>query len=131
MRKFLGQLGGTVAGTLLQAATLILLLSPAASHAQYACWDGPLNPIPQGAISLSPQYWAPGQSYQVVLTTSPGGYFPPESFAPNNYVITEDSYIAGTYYVQDPNVTVDTFITYVSPTTATFKATVASSAPVE
>lgn len=134
MRKLLGQLGGTIAGSLLHAATLIFLLSPAVSHAQYGCWNGPVNPIPQNAISMSPQYWAPGTNFPVVLT-SPGGYFPgPGLFWANNYVLTAASLTGG--YEGQPLLADDPYVspaalTWVNSTTITFNVTVLPGAPIE
>ena len=58
--------------TKLSLSTVLLFLSfcPMICHAQ--CWNGPPDVYPQ--LTLSPQYWAPGQSYTVTVT-NPQGYF--------------------------------------------------------
>ena len=108
----------------------VILSASSLGHAQ--CYEPPANQAPQ--VTLSPTYWAPGQTYTVTLS-DPQGYFVPYTprpgFLPATlYVLTTASYDAGAYTTEDPNVTV-TNLTLVNSSTITFTATVLGSAPVE
>lgn len=102
---------------------LFVLLGTPASHAQ--CFnDYPVFPN----ITISPQYWAPGQGYNVTVTVNPADFI--LNTPSNTYVMTESSYDSGLYTVEDPAVTVSG-LTYVSPSTITFNAAVAAGASSE
>ena len=116
---------------LLPSLLLSVILS-ASSLGRAQCYEPPANQAPQ--VTLSPTYWAPGQTYTVTLS-DPQGYFvsytPSPGFLPATlYVLTAASYDSGIYYAEDPNVTV-TNLTLVNSSTITFTATVLGSAPVE
>ena len=116
-------------------ASLLRAPAPVAlrRHRPALCYGGPLSPIP--AFTLTPQYWAPGQSnIPITVTSNPGSfvaYTPPPYDVPDTaYILTQASYYAEDWFTEDPNVTV-TLPVYVSPTEITFSATVLSSAPTE
>jgi len=121
--KFLDKLEWAVVRLSVQAILLLVPLSATICHAQ--CYEGPLGW--EVYTTISPQDWAPGQSYNVMLT-NPAGYFAdgPGYF----YVFTAASYDAGDLYTEDPNVTVSA-LTYVSPTEITLNVTVAAGASTE
>ena len=87
----------------------LLLLLPFAAIAHAQCYGGPLSPIP--AFTLTPQYWAPGQSnIPITVTSNPGSfvaYTPPPYDVPDTaYILTQASYYAEDWFTEDPNVTV-------------------------
>ncbi len=91
-----------------------------------------MNVGPQ--VNIAPMFWAPGQSYNIVLT-NPQGYFYAYTPQPGyvqftEYVLTAASYNAGIYYSEDPSVTTSNEV-YVSPTVITFNVAVAANAPTE
>ena len=66
MRKPSGKLGRVMVGPLLQAATLLLLLSAAVCHAQIDCvWNSNAG---QTISSISPSTWIAGKTTTVTLT---------------------------------------------------------------
>lgn len=98
-------------------------------HAQ--CDEGPPGPR---HITITPNFWAPGQTYTVTVTEQEGYFVPYSPSSPNGapataYVVTESNFDAGNYYYEDPNVTLSLPV-LVSPTQITFTATVAAGAPV-
>ena len=108
----------------------LLIISVMVCHAQ--CWNGPSGTV----ISHSPLYWAPGQSYNVVLTAAqpdfiqnpyPLSSFPPPAF----YAVTAAAFNpANNSWPEDPNVTVGAPV-LVSASEVTVAVTVSASAPTE
>ncbi len=100
------------------AALLFSPLTASICRAQ-ACYSpqGPNGPI----VDLTPEYYAPGQSYNAVLTNPPPeGWFVPASppvppiVVPGVFVLTAASIAAQNWTTEDPFVTVTNFA-YVSP----------------
>jgi hypothetical protein len=110
---------------------LSLILFSVACHAQ--CYTGPLQIAPS-TLTLSPTYWAPGQSYNVVIMDTAGGfvpYYPQPGYNKfTEYVLTAASYNSSNYSTEDPNVTTSNEA-YVSANEITFNVSVAAGAPTE
>ena len=71
------------------APSLPLLLILSASELSRAqCYEPPANQAPQ--ITLSPTYWAPGQTYTVTLS-DPQGYF--VSYTPGPDLVPATLYV--------------------------------------
>jgi len=89
-----------------------------------------VNLLVQPNVTISPMYWAPGQAYNVTVTDLNAEFYalaPPP--ATSLFIFNQSQYPGpGQFvYLEDPNVT-HSAPTYVSPTTATFTATVAAGA---
>jgi hypothetical protein len=110
----------------LLAILVFLPLSAPLCHAQ--CYEGSSSGVPI-PTTLSPSYYAPGQTYNANLTVPSGG-FTTACGSTVFYIVNAASYDQGLYYDEDPYVTVSN-LAYVSPTEITFTVTVASNAPTE
>jgi hypothetical protein len=111
----------------------LLIFFAMSANAQCYYPPGGANINPTGA-GISPYYWAPGYSYNVVLT-DPQGYLVPDSGYTKNlvgtmFIITLANAGEGNFSTEDPNVTVTSPLTWVSPTEDTFSVSVGSGAPV-
>jgi hypothetical protein len=112
----------------------LTLFGPFTSFCCAQCWNNN-NPQGDGTISFSPNFWAPGQTYNVVATSSEGNFLPGTLNPPQApSIITSAAYYAfeqtGSWPPEDPNITV-TNNAYISATQVSFTVTVAAGAPTE
>lgn len=114
-------------GLLIVLASSLLLV--ASAHAAI-CNDGPPGGIV--GLTISPFYWAPGQSYNVTLTDPQADLTDngTSGLSPNLFVVTAANFNEENYTIEDPNVTV-TNETFVSASVLTFTVTIAANAPTE
>jgi hypothetical protein len=97
-----------------------------AAHAQ-ACPN--INPNQQQTFSISPSYWAPGQSYNVVVTGPSGAFYQSSPGVTSVYIFDPAQYTpGGPVYLEDPNVT-HGLATYIDSQHASFSVSVAAGAP--
>jgi hypothetical protein len=83
---------------------ILLLLALSATIGNAQCY----NPVPYQTpqLTLSPQYWAPGHSYNVVVTNPQGNFLSEPLNTAAVFVITQASYDQGngSYTIEDPAV---------------------------
>ncbi len=100
MRKLWNAFGWAILRSTLYVTLLFLPLFATFCHAQ--CYGAPPG---QGPIAtLSPQYWAPGQTYNVTVTNPQGQFV--DVGVPYTYVSTAYYYDMGDSNIEAPYVTV-------------------------
>ncbi|MGB9409565.1 MAG: hypothetical protein WCA89_18670 [Terracidiphilus sp.] len=117
MRKFLGKLGVAVVGSLLHAATLLLLISSAFCHAQDYC-NTPIT-----VTSVSPSTWMAGKTYNITIT---GTGFDPILDRDTNWVCMATASLT----TDEGNVELND-VTYVNSTTLTATIKFAADTPTQ